>query len=129
VCGLKTVVPSTPHDAKGLFIAAIQDDDRVIFIEPKRLYNGPSDRHPDRPIVPWSAHPLGDVPDEHYSIALGAASVRPAGDDVTVFADGTMVYVAEAAADETGVDAEIIDLRTLLSVDTPLATTAVTTNR
>jgi 2-oxoisovalerate dehydrogenase E1 component beta subunit len=118
VCGLKTVVPSTPHDAKGLLIAAIEDDDPVIFIEPKRLYNGPFDGHPDRPIVPWSAHPFGDVPDEHYSIPLGTATLRREGDDVTVLAYGTMVYVAEAAADETGVNAEIIDLRTLLPLDT-----------
>jgi 2-oxoisovalerate dehydrogenase E1 component beta subunit len=118
VCGLKTVMPSTPHDAKGLLIAAIEDDDPVIFIEPKRLYNGPFDGHPDRPIVPWSAHPFGDVPDEHYSIPLGTATVRREGDDVTVLAYGTMVYVAEAAADETGVNAEIIDLRTLLPLDT-----------
>jgi 2-oxoisovalerate dehydrogenase E1 component beta subunit len=118
VCGLKTVMPSTPHDAKGLLVAAIEDDDPVIFIEPKRLYNGPFDGHPDRPIVPWSAHPFGDVPDEHYSIPLGTATVRREGDDVTVLAYGTMVYVAEAAADETGVNAEIIDLRTLLPLDT-----------
>jgi 2-oxoisovalerate dehydrogenase E1 component beta subunit len=118
VCGLKTVMPSTPHDAKGLLIAAIEDDDPVIFIEPKRLYNGPFDGHPDRPIVPWSAHPFGDVPDEHYSIPLGTATVRREGDDVTVLAYGTMVYVAEAAAYETGVNAEIIDLRTLLPLDT-----------
>jgi 2-oxoisovalerate dehydrogenase E1 component beta subunit len=118
VCGLKTVMPSTPYDAKGLLIAAIEDDDPVIFIEPKRLYNGPFDGHPDRPIVPWSAHPLGEVPDGHYSIPLGTAAVRREGQDVTVLAYGTMVYVAEAAADETGVDAEIIDLRTLLPLDT-----------
>ena len=118
VCGLKTVMPSTPYDAKGLLIAAIEDDDPVIFIEPKRLYNGPFDGHPDRPIVPWSAHPLGEVPDGHYSIPLGTAAVRREGQDVTVLAYGTMVYVAEAAAEETGVDAEIIDLRTLLPLDT-----------
>jgi len=118
VCGLKTVMPSTPYDAKGLLIAAIEDDDPVIFIEPKRLYNGPFDGHPDRPIVPWSAHPLGEVPDEYYSIPLGTAAVRREGQDVTVLAYGTMVYVAEAAADETGIDAEIIDLRTLLPLDT-----------
>ena len=88
------------------------------FIEPKRLYNGPFDGHPERPIVPWSAHPLGDVPDDYYSIPLGTAAVRREGDDLTVLASGTMVYVAEAAADETGVDAEIIDLRTLLPLDT-----------
>jgi 2-oxoisovalerate dehydrogenase E1 component beta subunit len=118
VCGLKTVIPSTPYDAKGLLIAAVEADDPVVFIEPKRLYNGPFDGHPERPVVPWSAHPLGDVPDDYYSIPLGTAAVRRKGDDVTVLAYGTMVYVAEAAADETGVDAEIIDLRTLLPLDT-----------
>jgi 2-oxoisovalerate dehydrogenase E1 component beta subunit len=118
VCGLKTVLPSSPYDAKGLLIAAIQDNDPVVFLEPKRLYNGPFDGHPDRPVVPWAGHPLGDVPDEHYVVPLGQAAVRREGDDVTVLAYGTMVYVAEAAAAETGVDAEIIDLRTLLPLDT-----------
>ena len=118
VCGLKTVMPSTPYDAKGLLIAAIEDDDPVIFLEPKRLYNGPFDGHHERPVVPWSAHPLGEVPDGYYHIPLGEATVRREGGDVTVLAYGTMVYVAEAAADETGVDAEIIDLRTLLPLDT-----------
>ncbi len=118
VCGLKTVIPSTPYDAKGLLIAAVEDDDPVIFIEPKRLYNGPFDGHPDRPIVPWTDHPMGDVPDDYYTIPLGVASVRRYGADVTVLAYGTMVYVAEAAAAESGIDAEIIDLRTLLPLDT-----------
>ena len=118
VCGLKTVMPSTPYDAKGLLIAAIEDDDPVVFLEPKRLYNGPFDGHPDRPIVPWTAHPLGDVPDGHYTVELGSAAIRRPGDDLTVLAYGTMVYVAEAAAAETGIDAEIIDLRTLLPLDT-----------
>jgi 2-oxoisovalerate dehydrogenase E1 component beta subunit len=118
VCGLKTVIPSTPYDAKGLLIAAIEDDDPVIFLEPKRLYNGPFDGYPDRPVVPWSAHPLGEVPDEYYSIPLGTATVRREGADLTVLAYATMVYVAEAAAEETGIDAEILDLRTLLPLDT-----------
>ena len=118
VCGLKTVMPSTPYDAKGLLIAAIEDDDPVVFLEPKRLYNGPFDGHPDRPIVPWTAHPLGDVPEGHYTVELGSAAIRRPGDDLTVLAYGTMVYVAEAAAAETGIDAEIIDLRTLLPLDT-----------
>ena len=118
VCGLKTVMPSTPYDAKGLLIAAIEDDDPVVFLEPKRLYNGPFDGHPDRPIVPWAAHPLGDVPEGHYTVELGSAAIRRPGDDLTVLAYGTMVYVAEAAAAETGIDAEIIDLRTLLPLDT-----------
>src|SRR5229473_5999802 len=66
VCGLKTVVPSNPRDAKGLLIAAIEDPDPVIFLEPKRLYNGPFDGHPDRPVTPWSKHPAGEVPEGHY---------------------------------------------------------------
>ena len=125
VCGLKTVMPSTPYDAKGLLIAAIEDNDPVIFLEPKRLYNGPFDGHPDRPVVPWSSHPLGEVPEGYYRIPLGQASVRSEGQDVTVLAYGTMVYVAEAAAAETGIDAEIIDLRTLLPLDTETIETSV----
>src|SRR5215472_12250221 len=117
VCGLKTVVPSNPNDAKGLLIAAIEDPDPVIFLEPKRLYNGPFDGRPDRPVTPWSKHELGEVPDGHYTVPLGKASVRRQGAAVTVLAYGTMVYVAEAAVADTGVDAEIIDLRTLLPLD------------
>src|SRR5690606_35167999 len=98
-------------------IAAIEDPDPVIFLEPKRLYNGPFDGHHDRPVTPWSKHPLGEVEDGHYAIPLGKAAVRRAGGDVTVLAYGTMVYVAEAAAQETGIDAEVIDLRTLLPLD------------
>ena len=117
VSGLKTVIPSNPHDAKGLLIAAIEDDDPVIFLEPKRLYNGPFDGHHERPIVPWSAHPLGEVPAGHYATALGAARIHRAGDELTVLTYGTMVHVAETAAAETGIDAEIIDLRSLLPLD------------
>jgi len=117
VAGLKTVVPSNPSDAKGLLIASIEDPDPVIFLEPKRLYNGPFDGHHDRPITPWSRHELGEVPDGHYTVPLGAAAIRRQGSAVTVLAYGTMVYVAEAAAAETGVDAEVIDLRTLLPLD------------
>ena len=118
--GLKTVVVSNPYDAKGLLIAAIEDDDPVIFLEPKRLYNGPFDGHHDRPIVPWSQHPLGEVPEGHYTIELGAARVHREGDDLTVLTYGTLVHVAEAAAEEQGIDAEIIDLRTLCrSTSTP----------
>ena len=117
VSGLKTVVPSNPYDAKGLLIAAIEDNDPVIFLEPKRLYNGPFDGHHERPVTPWARHPLGEVPDGHYTVALGKAAIRRAGSAVTVLAYGTMVYVAEAAAAETGIDAEIIDLRTLVPYD------------
>ena len=117
VSGLKTVVPSNPYDAKGLLISAIEDPDPVIFLEPKRLYNGPFDGHHERPVTAWSKHELGEVPDGHYTVPLGRAVVRRPGAAVTVLAYGTMVYVALAAAEETGVDAEVIDLRTLLPLD------------
>lgn len=117
VCGLKTVIPSNPLDAKGLLISAIEDDDPVIFLEPKRLYNGPFDGHHDRPVAPWKTHKLGEVPEGHYSIPLGKAAIRREGSEATVLAYGTMVYVAETAAEESGVDAEIIDLRTLVPLD------------
>src|SRR4051812_22312119 len=117
VCGIKTVVPSTPYDAKGLLISAIEDDDPVIFLEPKRLYSGPFDGHHDRPLRPWSEHPAGEVPIEHYRVPLGEAAVVREGDALTIVTYGTMVHVALAAADETKVDAEILDLRTLLPLD------------
>jgi 2-oxoisovalerate dehydrogenase E1 component beta subunit len=117
VCGLKTVVPSNPHDAKGLLIAAIEDPDPVIFLEPKRLYNGPFDGHHDRPVTPWSNHELGEVPDGHYVVPLGSGVIRREGAALTILAYGTMVHVAMAAAAEAGIDAEIIDLRTLVPLD------------
>src|SRR5690606_2942072 len=79
VSGLKTVVPSNPLDAKGLLIASIEDPDPVIFLEPKRLYNGPFDGRPDRPVTPWSQHPLGEVPEDHFTVPLGEAVVRRPG--------------------------------------------------
>src|SRR3984893_486764 len=117
VSGLKTVVPSNPSDAKGLLIAAIEDPDPVIFLEPKRLYNGPFDGHHDRPVTPWSNHELSEVSDGHYVVPLGKAVVRRQGAGLTLLAYGTMVHVAMTAVAETGVDAEIIDLRTLLPLD------------
>ena len=117
VSGLKTVIPSTPYDAKGLLIAAIEDNDPVIFFEPKRIYNGPFDGHYDRPVSPWAKHPASEVPEGHYTIPLGKAAIVRAGADLTVLAYGTMVHVALAAVEELGVDAEVIDLRTLLPLD------------
>jgi 2-oxoisovalerate dehydrogenase E1 component beta subunit len=117
VCGLRTVMPSNPYDAKGLLIASIENDDPVIFLEPKRLYNGPFDGHHDKPVVPWSQHALGMVPEGYYTVPLASASVFRAGLDLTVLAYGTMVWVAAAAANESGVDAEIIDLRSLWPLD------------
>ena len=125
VCGLRTVMPSTPYDAKGLLIAAIENDDPVIFLEPKRLYNGPFDGHHDRPTVPWSQHPASEVPEGHYTVPLETAARVRAGADLTVLAYGTMVYVSEAAAAESGVDAEIIDLRSLWPLDLPAIVASV----
>jgi len=117
VCGLRTVMPSNPYDAKGLLIASIECDDPVIFLEPKRIYNGPFDGHHERPVVPWSGHPLAEVPDGYYTVPLESASVFRPGTALTVLAYGTMVWVSEAAARETGIDAEIIDLRSLWPLD------------
>ncbi|MAD35562.1 MAG: alpha-ketoacid dehydrogenase subunit beta [Tistrella sp.] len=125
VCGLKVVVPCSPHDAKGLLISALEDPDPVIFLEPKRLYNGPFDGHHDRPVTPWSKHEAGEVPAGHYAVPLGKANIVRPGAAVTVLAYGTMVYVAQAAAADTGVDAEIIDLRTLVPLDLDTITASV----
>jgi 2-oxoisovalerate dehydrogenase E1 component beta subunit len=125
VCGLKTVMPSNPYDAKGLLIAAIEDDDPVIFFEPKRIYNGPFDGHHDRPMTPWSGHPAAEVPEDYYRIPLGKAAITRPGSQVTVITYGTMVHVCLAAAEEAGVDAEIIDLRTLLPIDLDTITASV----
>lgn len=101
--GLKVVLPSTPYDAKGLLIQAIRDDDPVIFCEHKALYDL-----------------TGDVPEESYTIPFGEASIPRSGDDVTIVALGRMVHVALEAAEElagSGVDAEVIDLRTTSPLD------------
>ncbi|MBE7940577.1 MULTISPECIES: alpha-ketoacid dehydrogenase subunit beta [Ramlibacter] len=125
VCGLRTVMPSNPYDAKGLLIAAIECEDPVIFLEPKRLYNGPFDGHHDRPVVPWSQHAMGRVPEGHYTVPLEKAAVFRPGQALTVLTYGTMVWVAEAAARETGIDAEIIDLRSIWPLDLEAIVTSV----
>ncbi len=125
VCGLRTVMPSNPYDAKGLLIAAIECDDPVIFLEPKRLYNGPFDGHHDRPLVAWTGHPRADVPEGHYTVPLESAAVFRSGRDLTVLTYGTMVWVAACAAEETGIDAEIIDLRSLWPMDLDTVVTSV----
>ena len=104
VCGIKTVVPSTPHDAKGLLIAAIEDNDPVVFFEPKRVYRAAK----------------GDVPDGDFTVPLESAAITRSGRHVTVLAYGAMLYEALDAANkaaEKGVEAEVIDLRTLWPVD------------
>jgi 2-oxoisovalerate dehydrogenase E1 component beta subunit len=102
--GLKVVVPSTPHDAKGLLLASIADPDPVLFLEPKALYRSVK----------------GEVPEGSYTVALTSLrEVRP-GADVTVFCYGAMVPVASKAAEassENGIDVRVVDLRTLLPLD------------
>lgn len=117
ICGIKTVMPSNPYDAKGLLISAIEDPDPVIFFEPKRLYNGPFDGEPDKPAISWADHPMADVPEDYYKTPLGKAAVVTKGPDITVLTYGTMVHVCVAAAEAAGIKAEIIDLRTLFPLD------------
>jgi pyruvate dehydrogenase E1 component beta subunit len=104
VPGLKVVCPSTPYDAKGLLLSAIQDPDPVLFFEPKRVYRAAK----------------GDVPEGEYLVPLETAAVVREGKHVTVLAYGAMLYEALDAAQrasESGVECEVIDLRTLWPVD------------
>jgi len=101
--GLKVVMPSCAYDAKGLLIAAIRDDNPVFFLEHKRLYGQRE-----------------DVPEEPYVVPLGAAQVKRPGRDVTIVATGAMVPEAVKAADTLagqGIEAEVIDPRTLQPLD------------
>jgi 2-oxoisovalerate dehydrogenase E1 component beta subunit len=125
VSGIKTVMPSNPYDAKGLLIAAIESDDPVVFFEPKRIYNGPFDGDPDKPGVSWSSHPKGEVPEGYYTVPLGTAEIASEGDELTIVTYGTLVHVAIAAASAAGVDAEVIDVRTLAPLDTKTLTDSV----
>ncbi|MEJ2458412.1 MAG: alpha-ketoacid dehydrogenase subunit beta [Novosphingobium sp.] len=117
ITGLKTVIPSNPYDAKGLLIASIECDDPVIFLEPKRLYNGPFDGRHDQQVKSWAGHPDAEVPDGYYTVPLGKAAVVREGEAVTVLAYGTMVHVALAGIEDSGVDAELIDLRSIVPLD------------
>jgi pyruvate dehydrogenase E1 component beta subunit len=104
VPGLKVVIPSNPYDAKGLLLSAIDDPDPIIFFEPKRVYRAAK----------------GEVPDGDYRVPLETASVVRPGRHVTVLAYGAMLYEALDAASkaaEKGVEAEVVDLRTLWPVD------------
>ena len=117
VSGIKTVMPSNPSDATGLLIAAIEDEDPVIFFEPKRLYNGPFDGDPEKPAQAWAGHPMADVPEGYYRVEIGKAAVTRAGGTVTMVAYGTMVHVCIAAAEAEGIDAEVIDVRSMMPLD------------
>jgi 2-oxoisovalerate dehydrogenase E1 component beta subunit len=117
ITGLKTVIPSNPYDAKGLLISAIECDDPVVFLEPKRIYNGPFDGRPDQAMKTWAGHKDAEVPEGHYTVPLGKAAISRPGNEVTVLAYGTMVHVALSAIEECGIDAELIDLRSIVPLD------------
>ena len=125
ITGLKTVIPSTPYDAKGLLIASIEDDDPVIFLEPKRLYNGPFDGRYDRPVRSWAGEDAAEVPAGHYTVPLGRAAIVRSGQDATVLAYGTMVHVALAGIADSGIDAELVDLRSIVPLDIDTIVTSV----
>jgi len=111
--GLKVVIPSTPTDAKGLLIAAIDDPDTVIYLEPKRLYRLFKE----------------EVPEGVYTVPLGKARVVREGRDITLITYGGMVQVCERAAQHVageGVDAEVIDLRTVWPFDVDAIVESVT---
>ncbi|WP_164217857.1 alpha-ketoacid dehydrogenase subunit beta [Virgibacillus sp. YIM 98842] len=102
--GIKVVIPSTPYEAKGLLISSIRDNDPVVFLEHMKLYRSFRE----------------EVPEEEYTIELGKAKVKREGKDVTLIAYGAMVHTALKAAEELekdGVDAEVIDLRTVSPID------------
>ncbi len=125
VSGIKTIMPSNPYDAKGLLITAIESDDPVIFFEPKRIYNGPFDGDPDKPAVSWASHPKGEVPEGHYTVPLGEAEIVREGTEMTIVTYGTLVHVATAAAEATGVDVEVVDVRSLSPLDVTTITDSV----
>jgi 2-oxoisovalerate dehydrogenase E1 component beta subunit len=103
--GLKVVIPSNPYDAKGLLLSAIRGEDPVIFMEPKRVYRAAR----------------GEVPEDDYTVPIGQAKVVREGTQLTVLCYGAMVHTCVEAADKAvadGFDPEIIDLRTLLPLDT-----------
>jgi acetoin:2,6-dichlorophenolindophenol oxidoreductase subunit beta len=103
VPGLKVVAPSTPADAKGLLAAAIADDDPVVYLENKKIGSS-----------------RGDVPEGPYAVPLGQAAVRREGADATILAYSVMARHAEKACDvlaEEGIEAELVDLRSLVPLD------------
>ena len=102
--GLKVVVPARPYDAKGLLLAAVDDPDPVVFLEPIRLYRSVKE----------------EVPDAGYRVPIGVAAIEQAGDDLTMVSYGAMMREARRAVDrleDQGVSIELIDLRTLVPWD------------
>ena len=127
VPGVQVVMPSNPYDAKGLLISAIESPDPVIFFEPKRLYNGPFDGDPHKALETWAKHPKGEVPEGHYTVPIGKADVLREGSEMTIVTYGTLALVAQATAEKLGIDAEVIDLRSLVPYD--IETIAASVNK
>jgi acetoin:2,6-dichlorophenolindophenol oxidoreductase subunit beta len=112
VPGLKVAVPSTPYDAKGLLKSAIRDDNPVVFFEDKMMFAT-----------------KGPVPEEEYTVPLGVADVKREGEDLTIVATSSMVYVALEAAEhleQEGISAEVVDPRTLVPLDRETLVASVT---
>ena len=112
VPGLKVVAPATPYDAKGLLNAAIRDPDPVLFLEHKKTYRAIK----------------GDVPDDDYTIPIGKADIKRAGNDITAIAYGAMLHETLDAAEELereGTSIEVVDLRTLQPLDCETILTSV----
>ena len=110
--GVKVVIPSTPHDAKGLLISAIESNDTVIFMEPKRIYRAIKQ----------------EVSEETFSIPIGKANILSHGTDITLVAYGAMVREAQKAivlAKEAGISVELIDLRSIYPIDKDLIANSV----
>ena len=102
--GIKVVIPSVPHDAKGLLISAIESDDTIVFMEPKRIYRAIKQ----------------EVTEEKFTVPIGKAKVVNKGSDVTVVAYGAMIREVQKAivmAKEAGISVELIDLRTIYPMD------------
>jgi 2-oxoisovalerate dehydrogenase E1 component len=112
VPGLKIVTPSTPADAKGLLLSAIDDPDPVMFLEPKKLYR----------------LAVGPMPEGDHRVPIGKAALRRVGGDLTIIAYGAMAHFSVEAADRLaaeGIDATVVDLRSLKPLDWPTIETAV----
>jgi pyruvate/2-oxoglutarate/acetoin dehydrogenase E1 component len=126
--GLKVVMPSTPYDAKGLLKAAIRENNPVLFFEHKLLYGSSSPGGRARTFVDQLDEVFTPAPDEDYTIPLGTAEVKRLGKDVTIVATGLMLHKSISAAKQLakeGIEAEVIDPRTLYPLDTSTILTSI----
>ncbi len=110
--GLKVVIPSNPYDTKGLLLSSLRDPDPIIFLEPKRIYRAVK----------------GEIPEGDFTVPIGKARVAREGRNVSIFTYGAMLHVvleAAEAAQKNGVEAEVVDLRTLVPLDIDTVITSV----